>query len=220
MEKEKGLTIGSQHHAPPLLFDPAGRSGGSAFWIPPQRGLSIARNTCGKGECRHKRPNTIWLSPSWEGLCNSTAVGEGHPSQRRLILMEIREGRPRNLLIGARTGGAIFQEGARFTPSSGGTLKLGVNWRRPGLPLKLGAEGDDSWIVGLGLCLYLPPDTGTRLGTLFRDTGTLCANVRGTEKENQKQLLLLRGVRTEVSRTLVVTKLKLTMKRFLENMHN
>ena len=115
MEKEKGLTIGSQHHAPPLLFDPAGRSGGSAFWIPPQRGLSIARNTCGKDECRHKRPNTIWLSPSWEGLCNSTAVGEGHPSQRRLILMEIREGRPRNLLIGARSGGAIFQ-GAIFTP--------------------------------------------------------------------------------------------------------
>ena len=68
---------------------------------------------------------------------------------------------------------------------------MGVNWRRAGLPLKLGAEGDDSWIVGLWLCLYLPPDTGTRLGTLFRDTGarlgtlvrdtgTLCANVRGT----------------------------------------
>ena len=68
---------------------------------------------------------------------------------------------------------------------------MGVNWRRAGLPLKLGAEDDDSWIVGLWLCLYLPPDTGTRLGTLFRDTGarlgtlvrdtgTLCANVRGT----------------------------------------
>ena len=97
---------------------------------------------------------------------------------------------------------------------------MGVNWRLAGLPLKLGAEGDDSWIVGLWLCLYLPPDTGVRLGTLFRDTGTLCANVRGTEKENQKQLLLLRGVRTGISRTLVVTKLKLTMKRFLENMHN
>ena len=68
---------------------------------------------------------------------------------------------------------------ADSTPSRG-TLKLGVNWRRAGLPLKLGAEGDDSWIVGLWLCLYLPPDTGARPGTLFRDTGTLCANVRGT----------------------------------------
>ena len=196
MEKEKGLTIGSQHHAPPLLFDPAGRSGGSAFWIPPQRGLSIARNTCGKGECRHKRPNTIWLSPSWEGLCNSTAVGEGHPSQRRLILMEIREGRPRNLLIGARSGGAIFQ-GAIFTPP-GGSLKLGANWRRMGLPLKLGAEGDDSWIVGLWLCLYLPSDTGTRLGHCLGTLG-LCVRTLGKGGscglQKLKQLLLLREVR-------------------------
>ena len=99
---------------------------------------------------------------------------------------------------------AQFSRAPDSPPSAGGgTLKLGVNWRRPGLPLKLGAEGDDSWIVGLGLCLYLPPDTGTRLGTLFRDTGTLCANVRGTEKENQKQLLLLRGVRTGIRRALV-----------------
>ena len=71
--------------------------------------------------------------------------------------------------------------------------EIGGELAPPGLPLKLGAEGDDSWIVELWLCLYLPPDTGVRLGTLFRDTGTLCANVRGTlerplvEREGERE---------------------------------
>ena len=75
---------------------------------------------------------------------------------------------------------------------------MGANWRRAGLPLKLGAEGDDSWIVGLWLCLYLPSDTGTRLGHCLGTLG-LCVRTLGKGGaagwQKLKQLLLLREVR-------------------------
>ena len=62
VEKEKD-SQSSSSHAPALLFDPAGGSMRRVFSVLD----CTAEGSVLHVECRHKRPYTIWLSPSWGG---------------------------------------------------------------------------------------------------------------------------------------------------------